>query len=54
MDNFNKLKKLLKLDGILQDSRRCLAWSFTIFLDPSHPLGSIIRMPFTTLEDYCE
>ena len=55
MGNFNKLKeKLLKLDGTLQDSRICLAWSFTIFIDTSHPLGSIIRMPFTTLENYCE
>ena len=48
-----KKKKKLWLDGIPQDSRRCLAWSFTIFLDPSHPLESIIRMSFTTLEDYC-
>ena len=55
MENFNKLKKLSKLNVISQDSRRCLAWSFTTFLDPSHPLGgSIIRMPFTNLEDYCE
>jgi hypothetical protein len=54
MENLNKLKKISKLNGIPQDSRGCLAWSFTTFLDPSHPLGSIIRTHFTTLEDYCE
>jgi hypothetical protein len=54
MENFNKLKKLSKLKGIPQDSRGCLAWSFTTLLDSSHPLGWIIRMPFTTLENYCE
>jgi hypothetical protein len=38
MGNFKKLKKkILRLDEIPQDSRRCLAWSFTIFLDTSLP-----------------
>jgi hypothetical protein len=45
-------KTLSKLNGIPQDSRRCITWSFTILLNLTHPLGLIIRMPFTTLEDF--
>jgi hypothetical protein len=45
-------KNLSKLNGIPQDSRICLAWSFTTFLNLSHLLGSIIRTPFSTLEDF--
>jgi hypothetical protein len=33
MGNLKKKKKYLRLNGIWKDTRRCLAWSFIIFLD---------------------